>query len=113
MPLSARVRERPRQCPQAQELRPAPLPALTGLRILASVLVVVFHFLPVQAAAGSGPWPWLSGVIARIVASGYTGVSFFFVLSGFILAYSYLGREGRLRGTAGRFYWARVARIYP
>jgi hypothetical protein len=40
------------------------------------------------------------------------GVSFFFVLSGFILAYSYLGQL-RLGGEKRRFWEARFSRIYP
>lgn len=38
-----------------------------------------------------------------------SGVSFFFVLSGFILAYNYDGRDYSIR----RFYLARFARIWP
>jgi peptidoglycan/LPS O-acetylase OafA/YrhL len=40
---------------------------------------------------------------------GYLGVSFFFVLSGFILVYVYSGRQIQKR----RFWQARFARIYP
>jgi peptidoglycan/LPS O-acetylase OafA/YrhL len=46
----------------------------------------------------------------RTMASiGYSGVSFFFVLSGFILVYTYSGRATTLRA----FWQARFARIYP
>ena len=40
---------------------------------------------------------------------GYVGVSFFFVLSGFILVYTYAGRNIVLRD----FWQTRFARIYP
>jgi peptidoglycan/LPS O-acetylase OafA/YrhL len=40
---------------------------------------------------------------------GYVGVNWFFVLSGFILAYSYAGRALEL----GSFWRARWARVYP
>ena len=40
---------------------------------------------------------------------GYVGVSFFFVLSGFILVYTYAGRNIVLR----EFWQTRFARIYP
>jgi peptidoglycan/LPS O-acetylase OafA/YrhL len=44
-----------------------------------------------------------------IIQVGYSGVSFFFVLSGFILCYTYLRREVRARN----FWLARAARILP
>jgi len=93
--------------------RPRVLPALTGLRIAAAVLVVMFHFLYIRVPAESGVAHTAAALVHRVVASGFTSVSFFFVLSGFILTYSYLEPDGRLRGTRARFYWARVARIYP
>src|SRR5260370_6407765 len=47
--------------------------------------------------------------LKSFAAIGYVGVSFFFVLSGFILVYTYAGREIDNRD----FYRARFARIYP
>ena len=38
---------------------------------------------------------------------GYTGVSFFFLLSGFVLTWSCAGQP------AQRFWWNRFARIWP
>jgi peptidoglycan/LPS O-acetylase OafA/YrhL len=83
------------------------LEALTGLRFVAALLVVVHHF-------GRGPAADLGPAAARVAGYGYVGVSFFFVLSGFILAYVY-GREGGVVGAAARraFYGARFARVYP
>jgi peptidoglycan/LPS O-acetylase OafA/YrhL len=84
------------------------LPALTGLRAVAALLVVLFHYkylvpgLAQSADAG-----------ARIVQAGYVGVSLFFVLSGFILAYTYLDPDGGMRGSLSDFWFARFARIYP
>ena len=51
-------------------------------------------------------------VILRLLDKGYMAVSLFFVLSGFILAYTY---EGKLRHPGGAlgFWEARFARIYP
>ncbi len=82
------------------------LPGLTGLRALAAVGVVAFHYCAPRLASDGG-------AVARVVRAGYVGVSFFFVLSGFILAYTYLDDEGRMRGPAREFWWARVARVYP
>jgi len=52
-------------------------------------------------------------LLQNIVASGHIGVNFFFILSGFILAYNYLDADGRLRVRRRDFWIARFARIYP
>lgn len=44
---------------------------------------------------------------------GYAGVSFFFILSGFILAYTYQEKFVNNNTTKRTFYISRVARIYP
>jgi peptidoglycan/LPS O-acetylase OafA/YrhL len=44
--------------------------------------------------------------------NGFLGVSLFFVLSGFIITYSHYA-ETMTPTVIGRFYWARIARIYP
>jgi peptidoglycan/LPS O-acetylase OafA/YrhL len=48
-----------------------------------------------------------------VIWQGHLAVDFFFLLSGFILAYTYVTAEGRLRGTRREFWVARIARIYP
>lgn len=55
-----------------------------------------------------GPAAWLN-----LVARGDSAVTGFFVLSGFVLAKTYLDADGNLRGTARAFWSARFARIYP
>jgi peptidoglycan/LPS O-acetylase OafA/YrhL len=76
---------------------------LTGLRCFAAVNIVFFHF--------SNP-EWF-GVFAPIVNAGYASVSYFILLSGFVLGYNY-----NIRARAGeldvvRFYKARFTRLYP
>jgi peptidoglycan/LPS O-acetylase OafA/YrhL len=44
---------------------------------------------------------------------GHLAVDFFFLLSGFILAYTYLAADGSARGGKRAFWVARIARIYP
>lgn len=76
--------------------------ALTGLRYFAAASVVAFHF------SKSG-----SALVRAFVDHGGFGVVIFFVLSGFILAYSYDLGGGKFRGTRRAFWAARVARLYP
>ena len=52
---------------------------------------------------------WLN----NLVAHGYLSTSFFFLLSGFILAYLYWTPAGGLSTTRQRFWWQRFTRIYP
>lgn len=68
---------------------------LTSLRFFAAFVVVLFHTLPEEDR------PHL----------GYSAVSFFFVLSGFVLAIAYADRLATLRRKD--FWQARFARIYP
>jgi peptidoglycan/LPS O-acetylase OafA/YrhL len=78
------------------------LPALTSLRFFAAFHVVIFHFQAMQIFIGPAWFQKLSSI-------GYVGVSFFFVLSGFILVYTYAGQPMILKS----FWRARFARIYP
>jgi peptidoglycan/LPS O-acetylase OafA/YrhL len=83
--------------------KPARLDALTGLRCFAALNIVFFHF-------GNPDW---FGPFAPVVNAGYLSVSFFIMLSGFVLAYNYAGRarEGKLDKV--RFWKARFTRLYP
>jgi peptidoglycan/LPS O-acetylase OafA/YrhL len=78
------------------------LPALTSVRFLAAAWVAVFHAQAMKIFVGPAWFQSLSSI-------GYLGVNFFFVLSGFILVYTYSGRTISRR----RFWQARFARIYP
>jgi peptidoglycan/LPS O-acetylase OafA/YrhL len=81
--------------------------ALTGLRAIAAYFVVLFHYGSGFANSVGVPYP-----IGKILSNGYLGVSFFFVLSGFILAYNY--RNPLTTWSAKKaFFLARLARIYP
>ena len=83
--------------------KPSRLNALTGLRCFAAINIVFFHF--------SNP-DWF-GWFAPVVNAGYVSVSFFILLSGFVLAYNYASkaRAGTLDRT--RFWEARFTRLYP
>jgi peptidoglycan/LPS O-acetylase OafA/YrhL len=80
------------------------LRSLTGLRWVAALLVFVYHVHVIEYFREGRA----SRVIDWMFGAGVTGVSFFFVLSGFVLAWSV--RPGDRPGT---FWLRRVARIYP
>jgi peptidoglycan/LPS O-acetylase OafA/YrhL len=85
--------------------------SLTGLRAVAAVWVVVYHFTFTPGVGYDGYWEPLRPVIR----AGATGVDLFFVLSGFVITLTYLERVGRTPSVrqAGTFLWARVCRIWP
>lgn len=91
---------------QAVERRP-PLPALTGLRTLLALTILMFHFTPSGLTWARHP----SITLYPLVNIGYVFVSFFFLISGFILSYNYAHREGGVRKTD--FWMARFSRLYP
>lgn len=80
--------------------------ALTGLRFLAALGVVFYHFAGTLAET----WPL---ALSNLTGSGFVAVSFFYVLSGFVLSYSYVSREGVMQGSRRSFWVNRFARIYP
>ena len=72
------------------------LPGLDGLRAIAVLLVMVYHF-----------WP-------TVLPGGMIGVDIFFVISGFLIT-SLLLREGALTGkiALGNFWIRRARRLLP
>jgi len=83
--------------------KPERLNALTGLRSFAAVNIVLFHFSNPQ---------WF-GILAPVVNAGYASVSFFILLSGFVLAYNYAERARQGQLDRVRFWKARLTRLYP
>ncbi|WP_446742309.1 acyltransferase family protein [Silvibacterium acidisoli] len=79
------------------------LPALTGLRCFAALNIVFYHF--------SNP-KWF-GPFAPIIENGYTSVSFFLLMSGYILAYNYSERAASGHLLKRNFWIARFSRLYP
>jgi peptidoglycan/LPS O-acetylase OafA/YrhL len=77
-------------------------PALTGLRAVAAGLVLLHHFNPFSPAR----FGWR---LHNLVAEAHVGVTIFFVLSGFLIGYRYLGQRVALR----TYFANRFARIYP
>lgn len=80
---------------------------LTGLRAFAALLVVVHHFADNEGVLPLG--------IVKLVDNWVWGVDIFFVLSGFILAYTYLPTRDTAFGWGAyrSFIVKRFARVYP
>jgi len=74
---------------------------LDGLRGVASVVVVVFHVF--ETYSGDR--------FHQIINHGYLAVDFFFLLSGFVIAYAYDDRWGKM--TQWDFYKRRLIRLQP
>lgn len=92
-------------------VRSAEIKALTGLRIVAAVWVVLFHYRPLLRLGS----PEVSETLAPVLDRGAQGVDLFFILSGFVLTWNYLERMGesfQLRATV-HFLWLRLARVWP
>ncbi len=85
--------------------------ALTGLRIVAAVWVVLFHFRPMLSDIS----PDFREDLAPVLNCGAQGVDLFFILSGFVLSWNYLDRMGRSWSTREtlHFLWLRLARVWP
>lgn len=95
----------------AAPARPQEIRALTGLRIVAALWVLVFHFGFTPGISGARFWRPLD----PLVAAGQLGVDLFYVLSGFVITLTYvdsLGRRPAARRTVA-FWWARFCRIWP
>jgi peptidoglycan/LPS O-acetylase OafA/YrhL len=83
----------------------ADLPALTGVRFLLALWVVLYHDERI-VVGDQGYVP--------LLYQGHLGVDGFFLISGFILAHVYGGRfAAHESGLYRHFLWARLARIWP
>ncbi len=96
-PLAEPVASAPHAAGQA--VRKPALPALTGLRTLLAINIMFFHFTP--------PHP---NFLSPLLNNAYVFVGFFFLISGFVLAYNYADRPVLSKR---KFYLARISRVYP
>ncbi len=83
------------------------LDALTGVRFFAAFAVFMFHYGASFSEQIGVPKP-----LTTFLHNGYYGVSMFFVLSGFIMTYTYTGKLST-KIELYEFAVARIARIYP
>ncbi|MFE4018059.1 acyltransferase family protein [Streptomyces sp. NPDC059101] len=82
------------------------LAALDGLRLVAALLVVFYHYVALAV-----PWGHATGTIFptahKAAQYGWLGVEVFFLISGFVICMSVWGR------TVGQFAVSRVSRLFP
>ena len=83
--------------------------SLTGIRAVASGMVVLFHYFLAAKSLRAADLP----AVSWLFGNGQTGVSIFFALSGFLITLRY--RDSFSRGAVRfRDYWLkRLIRIYP
>ncbi|HEV2636426.1 MAG TPA: acyltransferase [Actinocrinis sp.] len=97
--------EGPGQARDKASLNATRLPSLTGMRIIAAGMVFFFHAAyenAFRSHTAGNVFFWIFG------QGGWTGVGFFFVLSGFVLTWS-----ARPTDTVRAFWRRRVCKIYP
>ncbi|MFD8142263.1 acyltransferase family protein [Streptomyces sp. NPDC059708] len=82
------------------------LAVLDGIRVLAALAVVFYHYT-VLASAWGGPTEGVFPVARRFTVYGWLGVEIFFLVSGFVICMSAWGRG------LGDFAVSRVARLFP
>ncbi|SDH50352.1 Peptidoglycan/LPS O-acetylase OafA/YrhL, contains acyltransferase and SGNH-hydrolase domains [Actinokineospora alba] len=94
------------ELPARADITGSRLPSLTGLRFIAALMVFLFHgVLYAGLFASPGATETLGAVVG---GGGWTGVSFFFILSGFVLTWSV-----RSADTVRKFYRRRLFKIFP
>lgn len=74
---------------------------LDGLRGVAAIVVVIFHFMEIA----------ITDYSKNFIGHGYLAVDFFFCLSGFVIAYAYDNRAAHIGIT--QFFKLRLIRLHP
>ncbi|GAB2686017.1 acyltransferase [Mucilaginibacter koreensis] len=74
---------------------------LDGMRGVAAIAVVIFHFMEIAYTNYS----------KNFIGHGYLAVDFFFCLSGFVIAYAYDDRIGKMG--IMEFFKSRMIRLHP
>lgn len=82
------------------------LAALDGVRILAALAVLCYHYLALDSGWGE-PATSVFPVASAWAAYGWLGVEIFFVVSGFVICMSAWGRG------VGEFAASRISRLFP
>ena len=91
---------------QSPRRGPGRIQILDGLRLLAALLVVCWHYAAFGHDDDLHPYAKVSALYP-VAAYGWLGVELFFLISGFVIAMSSMGR------TVPQFITSRVTRLYP
>ena len=94
------------------------IPAIEGLRGIAVLWVVIFHYIAVRSGQSADPlvaWIDASQALRVIVRNGFLGVDLFFLITGFLLTLPWFkhAAQGRPAPSARDFYIRRARRILP
>jgi peptidoglycan/LPS O-acetylase OafA/YrhL len=94
------------------------IPAIEGLRGIAVLWVVAFHYVVVRSGQFADPliaWIDASTALKIIVRNGFLGVDLFFLITGFLLTLPWFKHtlERRTPPSAREFYIRRARRILP
>lgn len=98
----------PQSPPPGADFKPAHVDALTSPRFLFGLYVLVKH----AGWAGLNELGLLPGPVNTFMANAEFSISYFFIMSGFVLAYVYQGKFKK-KDSLGRYARARFARVYP
>ncbi|MEK2475394.1 acyltransferase family protein [Streptomyces noursei] len=82
------------------------LAVLDGLRLLAALMVVFYHYVALARPWGHGT-DTIFPTAHRLAQYGWLGVEVFFLISGFVICMSVWGR------TVGEFAVSRLTRLFP
>jgi peptidoglycan/LPS O-acetylase OafA/YrhL len=91
--------------PRTDEAGSPPIPELDGVRGVAILLVLLFHFQGVRP-------PWVPKALTYPMVIGWSGVDLFFVLSGFLITRILIATRGSANYFSA-FYARRALRILP
>ncbi|NDG26204.1 MAG: acyltransferase, partial [Proteobacteria bacterium] len=90
--------------------KPDHIPELDGLRGLAILAVLFYHFF--WFPSDPTHWPKFFSLLWKLGQIGWVGVNLFFVLSGFLITRILLAQKGS-HSFFKDFYWRRALRILP
>ena len=85
------------------------IPELDGLRGVAILLVVSFHYINNQLVNSPGT---IAKILCKLTSFGWVGVDLFFVLSGYLIGIILINKK-RSANYFSTFYFRRIVRIIP
>ncbi|GMA87194.1 hypothetical protein GCM10025868_24440 [Angustibacter aerolatus] len=90
-----------------RRVRPPRLAALDGLRFVAALAVVLYHFTGIRSTHWGTTDPTPFGPLSAVTRYGFLGVPLFFFISGFVILMTAWGRD------VPHFAASRVGRLFP